>query len=151
MALVIQTNDGLNNANSYASVVELNNYADTRGITLTGNAEQLLLIAMDTIESKRYKGEQFKADQSTKWPRMGLGVPRDIKTAQIMLAVAADTALPVTDTPTAQVKSEAVDVIKVEYFEGGNSQSALLTMVDDLLKPYLAGLSMGVNFKVFRG
>ena len=151
VALVIQTNNGLNNANSYASVVELNNYADTRGITLTGNAEQLLLIAMDTIESKRYKGEQFKADQSTAFPVKGVGIPKNIKTAQIMLAVAADTALPVTDTPTAQVKSEAVDVIKVEYFENNNAKSALFDMVDDLLKPYLAGLSMGVNFKVYRG
>ncbi len=47
VALTIQTNDGLNNADSYASVVELTTYADARGIALNGNPEQLLLNGMD--------------------------------------------------------------------------------------------------------
>lgn len=149
--LVIQTNDTVQGANSYASVVELTTYADARGIVLKGNPEQLLLNGMDYLESKQYKSEPVKADQSTKWPRMGLGIARDIKTAQIMLAINADSALPVTDTPIAAVKREKVDVVEVEYFESGVTQSALLTMVDDLLKPYLAGLGVGVNFRVMRG
>ena len=150
VALIIQTNDGLNNANSYASVAELTTYADTRGIVLKGNPEQVLLAAMDVLESKQYKSEPIKADQSTKWPRMGLGVPRDIKLAQIMLAINADSSIPITDTPTAAVKKEKVDVVEVEYFEPVSGQSALITMVDDLLKPYLAG-GIGLNVRVYRG
>ncbi len=149
--LVIQTNDGLNNADSYASVIELTTYADARGIALNGNPEQLLLNGMDYLESKQYKGEQFKDDQSTAFPIKGLGIPKNIKTAQIMLAINADNALPVTDTPTAAVKREKVDSIEVEYFENSNEKSTLLSMVDNLLKPYLAGLGIGVNFRVYRG
>lgn len=150
--IVTQTNDGLSTANSYVTTAELSAYALQRGIVLKStDLEPLLFQAMDTLESKQYKGEQFKADQSTAFPIKGVGIPKNIKTAQIMLAVAADTALPVTDTPTAAIKSEQVDVVKVEYYEGGNSQSALLTMIDDLLKPYLAGLSISPNFRVYRG
>jgi hypothetical protein len=105
---------------------------------------------MDVLESKQYKSEPVKADQSTKWPRMGLGVPRDIKLAQIMLAINADSSIPMTDTPTAAVKKEKVDVVEVEYFEPVSGQSALITMVYDLLKPYLAG-GIGLNVRVYRG
>ncbi len=104
-----------------------------------------------TTESKQYKGEQFRDDQSTAFPIKGLGIPKNIKTAQIMLAINADSSLPVTDTPTAAVKREKVDSIEVEYFEGSSSQSVLLMMIDDLLKPYLAGLSISPNFRVMRG
>lgn len=149
--LVIQTNDGLSTADSYASVVELTNYTSARGITLTGNPEQLLLSAMDILESKQYKGERFKAGQSTKFPIKGLGIPKDIKTAQLLLAINQDSSIAVTDTPEAAIKKEKVDVLETEYFEPMNSKSVLLTMIDDLLKPYLVGLSISPNFRVFRG
>lgn len=149
--LIIQTNDGLSTANSYVSEAELDSYTTGRGITLTKDLSQLLLQAMDYLESKQYKSEPLNTNQSTLFPRLGVGVPRAIKTAQILLAINADTAIPVTETPVAAIRKEKVDVIEVEYFEPVSSQSALLTMVDDLLKPYLAGLSVGANFKVFRG
>lgn len=150
MAITVQTNDGLSTANSYVSVTDFDAYTMARGIAITGNPEQLLLSAMDVLESKQYKSEPVKADQSTKWPRMGLGVPRDIKLAQIMLAINADSSIPITDTPTAAVKKEKVDVVEVEYFEPVSGQSALITMVDDLLKPYLSG-GIGLNVRVYRG
>lgn len=149
--LTIQTNDGLNNANSYVSVAEFTQYIAARGITVNGNAEQLLIRAMDALEAKQYKSEPVKTSQSTKWPRMGVAIPRDIKTAQMLLAVAADTAIPITDTPTAAIKREKVDVVEVEYFEGSSSQSELMTMVENLLAPYLAGASIAANFRVYRG
>lgn len=149
--IVTQTNDGLSTANSYATTAELSAYASQRGIVLnSADLESLLFKSMDVLESKQYKSEPIKADQSTKWPRMGLGVPRDIKLAQIMLAINADSSIPITDTPTAAVKKEKVDVVEVEYFEPVSGQSALITMVDDLLKPYLAG-GIGLNVRVYRG
>lgn len=150
MTITVQTNDGLSTANSYVGVTDFDAYTIARGIAITGNPEQLLLAAMDVLESKQYKSEPVKADQSTKWPRMGLGVPRDIKLAQIMLAINADSSIPMTDTPTAAVKKEKVDVVEVEYFEPVSGQSALITMVYDLLKPYLAG-GIGLNVRVYRG
>lgn len=151
MPLIVQTNDSVTGANSYASVIDLTTYADSRGITLKGMPEQLLLLAMDVLESKQYKGEPIKSSQTTAFPRMGLGIPRAIKQAQVMLAVSLDNAPPVNEAPAAQVSRERVDVVEVQYFEAKDSQSALLKMVDELLKPYLAGGFGGFNIRVQRG
>ena len=151
MALITQTNDSVTGANSYASVTELTTYADSRGITLKGAPEQLLMLSMDVLESKRYKGEPIKSNQTTAFPRMGVGIPRAIKQAQVMLAVSLDGAPPVNEVPTAQISREKVDVIEVQYFEAKDNQSPLLTLVDELLAPYLAGIGIGVNFSVYRG
>ena len=151
MALITQTNDSVTGANSYASVIDLTTYADSRGITLKGTPEQLLLLAMDVLESKQYKGEPFKSSQTTVFPGMGVGIPRAIKQAQVMLAVSLDNAPPVNEAPTAQVSKERVDVVEVQYFEAKDNQSALLKMVDELLKPYLAGGFSGFNIRVQRG
>lgn len=151
MPLIVQTNDSVTGANSYASVTDLTTYADSRGITLKGAPEQLLMLSMDVLESKRYKGEPIKSDQSTRWPRMGLGIPRAIKQAQVMLAVSLDGAPPVNEVPAAQISREKVAEIEVQYFEAKDNQSALLKMVDELLAPYLAGVGIGVNFRVYKG
>lgn len=154
MALITQTNDSVTGANSYASVIDLTTYADSRGITLKGAPEQLLMLAMDVLESKQYKGEPIKSSQTTAFPRMGLGIPRAIKQAQVMLAVAADSQNPLSATTDIQVKRERVEgAVDVEYFENKDAAngSPLLTLVDELLAPYLASIGIGVNFRVYRG
>lgn len=153
--LVIQTNDGTSEANSYASVVELTTYADARGIVLKGNPEQLLLSAMDVLESKQYKSEPLNTTQSTLFPRMGVAIPRAIKQAQLMLAVAADSQNLLSATTDIQVKKERVEgAVDVEYFENKDAVngSPLLTLVNELLAPYLASTSQwAANVRVFRG
>lgn len=152
VALIIQTNDGLGTANSYVSEAELDSYTTSRGITLTKDLSQLLLQAMDYIESKQYKSEPLSSTQSTVFPRMGVGIPRNIKQAQIMLAVAADATELMAATTEAQVKKEKVDVIETEYFEGASNASPLLTTVNELLAPYLASTKPWVaNVRVYRG
>ena len=154
VALIIQTNDGTSDANSYASAVELTTYTDARGIILTGNPEQLLLAAMDVLESNQYKSEPIKADQSTKWPRMGVAIPRAIKQAQLMLAVAADTNDLLSATTDQVAKREKVAEIEVEYFENKDAVngSPLLILVNELLAPYLASIrGVAMNVRVFRG
>lgn len=149
--LTIQTNDGLNNANSYASVAELTAYADARGIVLKGNPEQLLLAAMDVLESKQYKSEPLNGAQSTLFPRMGVAIPRAIKQAQLMLAVAADSQNLLSATTDIQVKKERVEgAVDVEYFESTTTESPLLTLVDSILKPYIS-IGLGLNVRVYRG
>lgn len=153
VALIIQTNDGLNNANSYASVAELTTYADARGIVLKGDPEQLLLSAMDVLESKQYKSEPLNGTQSTLFPRMGVAIPRAIKQAQLMLAVAADSQNLLSATTDQVTKREKVDSIEVEYFakDAANS-SPLLTLVNELLSPYLASSGSWVaNIRTYRG
>jgi hypothetical protein len=149
--IIQQTNDGLQTANSYVTTAELSAYALNRGIILNSDLEQLLFRAMDVLESKQYKSEPFNETQSTLFPRMGVGIARPIKQAQLQLAIMYDS-LPATPvTPIAQTKSEAVDVIKVEYFESKVTESPIITLVNDLLKPYLAGQTVSPNFRVRRG
>lgn len=153
VALIIQTNDGLNNANSYASVAELTTYADARGIVLKGDPEQILLSAMDVLESKQYKSEPLNGTQSTLFPRIGVAIPRAIKQAQLMLAVAADSQNLLSATTDQVTKREKVDSIEVEYFakDAANS-SPLLTLVNELLSPYLASSGSWVaNIRTYRG
>ena len=152
--LIIQTNDGLSTANSYVSEAELDSYTTGRGITLTKSLSQSLLRAMDYLESKQYKSEPLNTTQSTLFPRMGVAIPRNIKQAQIMLAVAADSVDLLKASNDAQVKAEAVDVIKVEYFENKDAVTAspLLTTVNELLAPYLVSTtSWAANVRVYRG
>lgn len=152
--LVIQTNDGTSEANSYASAVELTTYADARGIALKGSPEQLLLSAMDVLESKQYKSEPINSAQSTIFPRMGVAIPRPIKQAQLMLAVAADTNDLLSATTEQIAKREKVAEIEVEYFESKDAVngSPLLTLVNELLAPYLASTKQwAANVRVYRG
>ena len=152
MAITVQTNDGLSTANSYVSVTDFDAYTMARGIAITGNPEQLLLSAMDVLESKQYKSEPLNDAQSTLFPRMGVAIPRAIKQAQLMLAVAADTNDLLSATTEQVAKREKVDVIEVEYFDNAVNGSPLLTLVNELLAPYLASTSrVAMNVRVYRG
>ena len=153
--IVTQTNDGLSTANSYVTTAELSAYASQRGIVLnSADLESLLFKSMDVLESKQYKSEPVKADQSTKWPRMGVAIPRAIKQAQLMLAVAADTNDLLSATTEQIAKREKVAEIEVEYFESKDAVngSPLLTLVNELLAPYLASTKQwAANVRVYRG
>ena len=153
MAITVQTNDGLSTANSYVSVTDFDAYTMARGIAITGNPEQILLAAMDVLESKQYKSEPLNDTQSTLFPRMGVAIPRAIKQAQLMLAVAADSQNLLSATTDQVAKREKVAEIEVEYFENKDAVngSPLLTLVNELLAPYLAGIGIGANFRVMRG
>ncbi|WP_227430402.1 DnaT-like ssDNA-binding protein [Psychrobacter sp. I-STPA6b] len=152
--LTVQTNDGLINADSYVSVDEFNEYVSKRGIDLTSDAEPLLIKAMDYIEARQYKSKPINDSQLTAFPRDGFGIPRAIKTAQMVLATIADTTylmpniLPTDKT----VVQEKVDVISVTY-ETAKTEGGLpvFSQVDALLKPYLASGGYGLNIPVRRG
>mgnify|MGYP003300325010 CR=1 FL=1 len=153
--IVTQTNDGLSTANSYVTTAELSAYASQRGIVLnSADLESLLFKSMDVLESKQYKSEPLNDTQSTLFPRMGVAIPRAIKQAQLMLAVAADSQNLLSATTEQITKSEQVDVIKVEYFEAKDAAngSPLLTLVNELLAPYLASTKQwAANVRVYRG
>lgn len=153
MAITVQTNDGLSTANSYVSVTDFDAYTMARGIAITGNPEQLLLAAMDVLESKQYKSEPLNDTQSTLFPRMGVAIPRAIKQAQLMLAVAADSQNLLSATTDQVTKREKVDSIEVEYFANDAANgSPLLALVNELLAPYLTSTRQwAANVRVYRG
>jgi len=153
--IVTQTNDGLSTANSYVTTAELSAYASQRGIVLnSADLESLLFKSMDVLESKQYKSEPLNDTQSTLFPRMGVAIPRAIKQAQLMLAVAADTNDLLSATTEQVAKREKVAEIEVEYFEAKDAVngSPLLTLVNELLAPYLASTKQwAANVRVYRG
>ena len=137
MALVVGTD-------TYATDDQLEAYALARGITLTGDAEVLLVKAMDYLESRTYKGEKTDDDQPLQWPRSGVylsngnatpsdTVPADIVNAQCQLACDADRFELIGSG--ASVKSKTVGDVSVTYADGSRQFSVL---AGNILAPYLA-------------
>ena len=109
MALIVETGTGANPlANSYATVSELRDYAEARGVDLDAvtdaQAEALMVKAMDYLESLagKYKGARATQAQPLQWPRIDVwgvsffdalypsdSIPRELKYAQLSLAVEA--------------------------------------------------------------
>jgi hypothetical protein len=107
MALVVEDGSDVPNANSYVSDGDLTAYAATIGATLPsdGAAREILLVkAMRYIEARasRYRGNRTYTDQALSWPRnyvwlddtgcfSNTAIPAQLKTAQMELAIAAQT------------------------------------------------------------
>ena len=160
MAIVVEDGTGSNPlANSYVSEAELTTYATDRGITLVGVASQLLLLSMDTIETRKYQGSQASNDQPLSWPRSDVVVngssidsdeiPRDLKTAQIITALSVDAGVNPMGKIDPAVKREKVDVIEVEYQDNAASRS-FDPKINAYLAPLLAYGGGMSNFSVAR-
>lgn len=131
MALIIETGEGLETANSYVSVAELQAYASDRLEVLPeSDVESLLIRAMDYLESiKNYKGARKTSTQALAWPRTGVyidgfpassdRIPTLLKRAQMQLGIEAITYDLMPSSDGFAVASEKVDVIAVEYATGG--------------------------------
>lgn len=160
MAIVVEDGTGLNPAaNSYVSEAELTTYATDRGVTLVGSADHLLLLSMDTLETRKYQGAKTSTSQPLQWPRTGVVVdgssigsdeiPSDLKNAQIVTALSIDAGVNPMGKIDPAVKREKVDVIEVEYQDNAASRS-YDPKINAYLAPLLAyggGLS---NFSVTR-
>jgi len=70
MALVIEDGTGKADAQSYASEAEIAAYALERGITVSGTDTELLIQAMDYIETKNFIGDKNTKEQALQWPRI---------------------------------------------------------------------------------
>ena len=146
MAIVVGTN-------SYVTEAELTSYATARGVTISGNTEQLLIKAMDYIEAQIYIGEKYDTDanQPLEFPRVPsdqdtiTDVPPKIEKAQMVAALLIDSGEELFETVARAVKKEKIDVLEVEYMDGA-SETKRYRELDALLGPYLA--SSGSNFKV---
>ena len=135
--------------NSYVTELELTEYATTRGITIAGDTETLLIKAMDYIEIQSYYGEKTDEDQDLEFPRNGdTDVPAKIKTAQIIAALLIDSGENLFPTGTQAVKRERVANIEIEYQDNTSARSSY-TQLNALLAPFL--ISSGTSFGVYRG
>ena len=160
MAIVVEDGTGINPlANSYVSEADLTTYATDRGITLVGTASQLLLLSMDTLETRKYQGSKTSNTQPLSWPRSGVVVdgesiadneiPTDLQTAQIVTALSIDAGVDPMGKIDPAVKREKVDVIEVEYQDNAASRS-YDPKINAYLAPFLAYGGGMSNFAVTR-
>lgn len=105
--------------NSYADEAELIAFAALRGIPLPEKLAPLLIKAMDYLEGLHWVGNRTKPGQILAWPRAGVWldgfelrvdeIPRQVITAQCMLAVEAIDGDLLGSVREAAVKSERVE------------------------------------------
>lgn len=118
--------------NSYATEAELLAYATARGITIVGDQTQLLIRAMDFLESQRFIGYKAASDQVLQWPRNGVvidgwdiasdAIPTKVKTAQMEIALAMDAdsdPMAVTDP---DIKTQSVGTISITYMDHSSTK-----------------------------
>lgn len=137
--LIIETGEGIPNANSYVTIDEFTEFGASIGANLPENKELVLLQAIEYLEQftidgaglarKAYKGYRASAEQGLEWPRTGViidgrplatnVIPAKLKRAQMQLAVEAITYDLMPTSDGFAVASEKVDVIEVEYATGG--------------------------------
>lgn len=161
MAATIIVEDGtrVTGANSYVTVAELTTYADERGVTISAAEEEDLLIqAMDYLESLDYIGYRYTEDQALSWPRSDAKkykiywydtneIPQDLKDAQCEIALAIDAG----NSPSANLeratKREKVGDLEVEYMDSANS-SVIVRKINNKLKDLLVNGLAGASFIV---
>ncbi len=156
MSIVTEDGTGLSGANSYASEAELTAYADDRGIVLSGLESELLLNAMDYLESLNFIGTKKTKDQPLQWPRDGVNIdgfdypstelPGQLKAGQLAVAVAIDEGNGPLSTVARGVKSEKADVVEIEYQDNA-ADTAIVRTINAALKKLLVG---GGGFRVIR-
>lgn len=105
--------------NSYAGEADLRAFAELRDIALPEKIAPLLIRAMDYLEGLDWAGWRNKPNQALAWPRGGIildgyelpagEVPRQVVTAQCMLAVEAMDGDLLGSVREAAVKSERVE------------------------------------------
>ena len=143
---------------SYATEPQLTDYAAERGIALTGEPSQLLVRALDYLESLDYKGSRTDSEQPLAWPRDGVfidgveladdSVPQGIVNAQIVAAVAIDGGLDPLRPAEREIKREKVDVIEVEY--SSDSSADYSRALSAALRRFVSGGISGGGFRVNR-
>jgi len=140
MALIIEDGTAKVDAQSYATVLELQAYAALRGRTVPAAeaaCEALLVKACDSLESQDFIGDRLTATQALAWPRMNAEVegwpiatteiPRQLVQAQCALAIEAQTVnlLPVrdiNDSGPASSKSVA-GAVSIAYTNDGRTRN----------------------------
>ncbi len=159
MTLIVEDGNNLINSNTYVTVADFEAYAATRGITISGDSEMLLIKAMDYLESLVYKGEKFVRDQPLQWPRWDVvidnflvtvhSIPPHLIKGQIEVALAIDRGIdPISDIPRIK-ESVRVGDISVQYHK--NMAVTLVRKLSASLWKVLKNPLDGPSFLTGRG
>ena len=160
MAIVKEDGSIVAGANSYVTEAELTAYATARGVTLTTDTEQLLIRAMDYIESLQFIGIKLTEDQPLQWPRSDVfidgylidfdEIPTELKNGLMQVAMAIDNSQdPLADIPRLK-KRVKVGEVEAEYVTS-QATTIVRKISSQLRKLLLGGSSGGSSFIVSRG
>lgn len=150
--------------NNYASVSDLREFATARGYEIPADdsiCEQLLMQAMDYLDSVNWKGSRSGPDQPLAWPRDGVfidgekvdksTVPIRIKQAQCRLAVEAqETDLNPTQSGGAVTLERVEGAVTVQYDGASNDGTVSFPWLYTMLRGMTKSASV-FNFDVRRG
>ena len=149
--LIIEDGSIVDNANSFANDEEFKTYANLRNFAVPAtqpDREALLILAMDYLGSKeqRMQGCRVSIDQELSFPRRGVcakcfnvpstAIPKDIKKAQMELALQASTSELLVNASIQNVQREKLGDLEVEYFNGGSFTQVETGRADAFLNEY---------------
>jgi hypothetical protein len=145
---------------TYVTEAALSAYATARGVTISGDTEQLLLKAMDWLEYQPFLGSKYDINQALEFPRYPDDVsypygpnypygevPAKIEKAQIVAALLIDGGADLLANIGRATKREKVDVIEVEYM-GNAGETTRYPELSMLIRDFVAGAG---NVQVNRG
>ena len=170
MSIIIETGEGLTDAESYASVAAADARCASLGVTAwAAFAEDSKEIALRkatlfmAIYRTRWAGRRVYQQQALDWPRYNVAVdgfilpstivPADVVNACIDLAVRAgrgEDLLPDLDTGSNAIKKDKTGPLETEYFQNTTDARERFVAVDALLAPYFGSAGGGNLIKVTR-
>tara|TARA_R110002126_G_scaffold135648_2_gene279966 strand:+ start:73 stop:570 length:498 start_codon:yes stop_codon:yes gene_type:complete len=149
MALIIEDGSIVANANSFVTADEMVTYAALRGVTIpadTTTQEQQIILAMDYLTDREQgmKGTRVSELQELPYPRFnvrfngyyitGAEIPKELKSAQIELAIQVGGSDLLISKTTDNVQSVSLDgVISKSYFSGGSWSTVRTDKADAFL------------------
>ena len=131
--IIVETGAVVTGANSYVTTAELDTFADERGVSINASEkEDLLIKAMDYLESLNYKGVKINSTQPLEWPRSSViideiywvdadEIPQELKNAQMQIALSIDGGYSPHRINPRRVKRRKVDELEIEYADGTGS------------------------------
>lgn len=158
--IIVEDGTIVTGANSYASVAELNAYAADRGISIAGQADEDLIMAMDYLETLQYIGLKKTRDQPLQWPRSNVWIdaydfpddeiPQELKIALFEVAIAVDNGNDPLKIIEPGIKRERFDVFETEYQDNAGNNNIVPAIGRALYKLLVGGSAGGTGFSVVR-
>jgi hypothetical protein len=153
MALIVEDGSIVAGANSYITVDEYIEWADSRfgsrstAPSCDSDAEALILRAMDYFDSQNFQGKKVISTQPLQWPRSWVvidgysveadEIPEEVKRSIFELTYAEEIGEGMLSVIDRKVKKEKVASIEVEYSDGSSPRS-IVSAVPSAMRKLLA-------------